>query len=463
MRSKRAYLLIKMLSAVLAAGLVLASLAGCSAGAGAEGAGQEQPAGGSGSSGSSNASGSKERRGSKSSDKGKVSAGSEEQEAPEEPGIPPVEEDGFVFETLGAHPGNLSCGGYTVTAEDGTVYAANISGSGTITRITPDGRETVICDVEPWAEMKKVTHLNLWDGILYFEIGPVFNYTLYFATYHYPINGIYRLDLAWTDEYLKHYAAREEGYEELPEPVSVLQNVGAMGASYAEIAYYDPLVRDGKLYYWVNNDFKRGRQLYRADLGGENAVQIYDSAEHKVVSWTADDERVYISDDSSVFSIDAMGTKKILSANSGRSLQRYGSGLYFSEDNRICRIMLDPYRKDTVLEREGNINGFNVCGGKIYFIEELGTESVSSYIGIASEFGPEGFDPDAVTYAFRYVADPENAKYGNVWLKGPCVTDAGIFYIQSFRDPDGKEYGDVSYAEIYLDKAGIRESKTGPK
>ena len=59
-----------------------------------------------------------------------------------------------------------------------------------------------------------------------------------------------------------------------------------------------------------------------------------------MVSWTADDERVYISDDSSVFSIDAMGTKKILSANSGRSLQRYGSGLYFSEDNRICRIML---------------------------------------------------------------------------------------------------------------------------
>ncbi|MCR4668421.1 MAG: hypothetical protein K5774_03490, partial [Clostridia bacterium] len=82
MRSKRAYLLIKMLSAVLAAGLVLESLAGCSAGAGVEGAGQEQPVGGSGSSGSSNASGSRERRGSRSSDKGKVSTGSEEQEAP---------------------------------------------------------------------------------------------------------------------------------------------------------------------------------------------------------------------------------------------------------------------------------------------------------------------------------------------------------------------------------------------
>ena len=161
-------------------------------------------------------------------------------------------------------------------------------------------------------EKKKVSRLNLWDGILYFEIGPSFNYTLYHATYHYPVNGLYRLDLAWADEYLKHYDAKEKGYEDLPEPVSVLQNKGAMGASYAEIAYYDPLVRGGKLYYWVNNDYKKGRQLYCAELNGKNDEMLYDSADRKVISWTVDDERIYISDDKSIFSIEPNGkTKKI--------------------------------------------------------------------------------------------------------------------------------------------------------
>ena len=457
-----------MLAAALAAGLVFSSLIGCSAGSGNGETGETENAE-QGGAGSGEAAGGQDKQ--ESPESGAEDAGpdgkdgaSNASDTREYEGLRPVEEDGDVFRTLGARPGDLACGGYTVTAEDGTVYAANISGSGTITRISPDGTETVICDVEPWDNKKKVTDLNLRNGVLYFEIGPVINYTLYHAYYLYPVNGIYRLDLAAADEYLKHYDKKEKGYEDLPEPVSVIQNEGAMGASYAVAAYYDPLIRGGKLYYWVNNDYRKGRQLYRADLNGKNAEMIYDSADRKVVSWTADDEYIYISDDLAIFSLSDAGTVKKLAAQSGSCLQRYGEALYFADGGNVCRLYPDdPSGVETVLERDGTLNGFNVSGGKIYFLEELGEGTLSSYIGEASGFGPEGYTDDGIRYVKMYMGDPEFSKYGNTYLKGPCLAAGMIWYIESYKDAEGKEYGDVCYAALDPGTKEFRESRTGPE
>jgi len=464
MRAGSKKFMIKAIAAALAAGLLFWSLAGCSLISGGGESQTEEP-GQEASGGQEDPSGGADGSGGGASEKDPAEGGDTEeggegsQEAEEEEAMRPIEEGGHVFPELGTTPGNMACGGMAVTAEDGTIYAANISGSGTITRISPDGTEKVICDIEPWDEMRKVTHLNIWNGSLYFEIGPVFYYTLYYATYHWPINGIYRLDLASTDEYMKHYDAKEEGYEDLPEPVSVVLDEGAMGASYAEIAYYDPLVIGGKLYYWINNDYKKGRQLCWSELNGAGPEELYDSKDHKVISWTSDGEKIYVSDDSSIFSLDPEGRRKDLVFESGSHLQCYGQDLFYAVENRVFRMPADGKTpSETVLERNGMIREFNVYDGKIYFIEENGTESISSYIGIAS-----GFAPEDVEYAFRYIADPDMAGNGNTLLKGLSLSDGRLYYTQSFAYPDGREIGDVSYVEMMPETGGFREARTGPE
>ena len=440
---------IKGLAAALALCLVLSSLTACSLMEKyfpGSGSGQESGEGENGGSGeTSGGAGKQDGSGSK-----------EDAEEPEEEGMRPIEEGGQIFPDLGASPGDIACGGMSVRAEDGTLYVANISGSGTITRISPDGTEKVICDIEPWDEMRKVTDLNIWDNCLYFEIGPVFYYTLYFATYHYPINGIYKLDLAWTDDYLKRMEAGEEGYEDLPEPVSVIQNEGAMGASYAEKAYYDPLVIGGQLYYWLNNDYAKGRQLCRSALNGADPVQIYDSGDRKVISWTSDGKNIYIADDTSIFRLEADGKQTKVFRESGHHLQCYGEDLYFAREGQVLRIRPGvPGQPDVVLELEGTVKEFNVHDGKIYFTEET-PAPVSTYIGIAS-----GFLPEDINYVFRYVNDGEFASYGRTLVKGPSVGGELIYYTESFVDDKESEYGDVRYVSLDPATGEMKESRTG--
>ena len=376
---------------------------------------------------------------------------------PEEEGMRPIEEGGHIFPDLGASPGDIACGGMSVQAEDGTLYVANISGSGTITRISPDGTEKVICDIEPWDEMRKVTDLNLWNNCLYFEIGPVFYYTLYFATYHYPINGIYKLDLAWTEDYLRRMEAGEEGYEDLPEPVSVIQDVGAMGASYAEIGYYDPLVIGGQLYYWVNNDYAKGRQLCRSSLNGADPVQIYDSKDHKVLSWTSDGKDIYIADDESIFRLSPDGSQTKVVRGSGHHLQCYGQDIYFAQEGRVLRFRPGVAGvPDVVLQRDGTIKEFNVHDGKIYFVEET-PAPVSTYVGVAS-----GFEPEDVAYLYRYITDADLAGYGRTLIKGPSVGGDLLYYTESFVDDKESEYGDVGYVALDPATGEIEEVRTGP-
>ena len=453
MKAARREYVIKALALALAAGLVFLSLAGCSLISGNGAGGQQEEGQQQGGPGGKDGEGTSQDGG--SAQDSDATDGDPEQA--EEKRVWPIEPGGQVFEGLGTTPGNMACGGMAVTAEDGTIYAADISGSGTITRISPDGQETVICDIEPWDEMRKVTHLNIWNGCLYFEIGPVFYYTLYYATYHWPVNGIYKLDLARTDEYLKHYNAKEEGYEDLPEPVSVIEDVGAMGASYAEIGYYDPLIIGGKLCYWINNDYKKGRQLCRAGLDGTGSEELYDSKEHKVRSWTSDGEKIFVSDDVSIFALDMSGQRRNLAQVSGHHLQRYGDDLFFAVENCVYRMPARGGAKpEVMLERDGMIREFNVYDGKIYLFEEVGTDVQSSYIGIES-----GFEPEELEYIFYYLGDPEYADYGHPLLKGPSLCGGRMYYTQSFAKADGTEIGDVSYVELIPETGDLRETRTG--